>query len=218
MLNVRSRAGVIGVTAGATVLLAVPVVAFAQVPSVDQVVGDVNDAAQGVVEKAPAQSLPAPPQAPATTPAPGAPAQSRSAPGGSAPAQSHSAPPQRSSEQRSSGSSSSHGGGSGASSAHARAADKAPADGGERQQRPEASDDKKKNAAPDFDDVGAETPAAGIPATDVQIADGTVDAPRDASPGTLPFTGLQLALMAMLGLAAVAGGALLRRGARHPQA
>jgi hypothetical protein len=212
MLNVRSRAGVIGVTAGATVLLAVPVVAFAQVPSVDQVVGDVNDAARGVVEKAPAQSLPAPPQAPATTPAPGAPAQSRSAPGGSAPAQSHSAPPQRSSQQRSSGSSSSHGGGSGASSAHTRAAEKAPADG-ERHRRPEASGDKKKNAAPDFGATPAETPA-----TDVQIADGTADAPRDASPGTLPFTGLQLALMAMLGLGAIAGGALLRRGARHPQA
>ena len=207
MLNVRSRAGVIGVTAGATVLLAVPVVAFAQVPSVDQVVGDVNDAAQGVVEKAPPQSLPAPPQAPATTPAPGAPAQSRSAPGGSAPAQSHSAPPQRSSA----GSSSSHGGGSGASSAHARAAEKAPASG-EGDRRAEASDKKKRNAAPDLGDVGSETPA-----TDVQIADGTA-APRDASPGTLPFTGLQLALMAMLGLAAIAGGALLRRGVRHPHA
>jgi hypothetical protein len=208
MLNVRSRAGVIGVTAGATVLLAVPVVAFAQVPSVDQVVGDVNDAAQGVVEKAPARSLPAP----AATPAPGAPAQSRSAPGGSSPAQSHSAPPQRSSEQRSSGSSSSHGGGSGASSAHARAAEKAPADG-ERHRRPEASGDKR-NAAPDFGDPTM----AATPATDVQIADGTADAPGDASPGALPFTGLQLALMAMLGLMAIAGGALLRRGARHAQA
>ena len=213
MLNVRSRAGVIGVTAGATVLLAVPVVAFAQVPSVDQVVGDVNDAAQGVVEKAPAQSLPAPPQAPATTPAPGAPAQSRSAPAGSAPAQSHSAPPQHSSEHRSSGSSSSHGGGSGASSAHARAAEKAPASG-EGDRRAEASDKKKTNAAPDFGDPTM----AQAPATDVQIADGTADAPRDASPGTLPFTGLQLALMGMLGLMAIAGGALLRRGARHPQA
>jgi hypothetical protein len=214
MLNVRSRAGVIGVTAGATVLLAVPVVAFAQVPSVDQVVGDVNDGAQGVVEKAPAQSLPAPAQAPATKPAPRAPAQSRSAPGGSAPAQSHSAPPQRSSAQRSSGSSSSHAGGNGASSAHARAAETAPAAGGERHRRPAASDDKTTNAAPDFGDPTM----AQAPATDVQIADGTVDAPRDASPGTLPFTGLQLALMAMLGLAAIAGGALLRRGARHPQA
>lgn len=210
MLNVRSRAGVIGVTAGATVLLALPVVSLGQVPSVDQVAGQVHDAAKGVVQAAPAPSLPAP----ATRPAPRAPAQSRSAPAGSAPAQSHSAPPQRSSA----GSSSSHGGGSGASSAHAGAAEKAAADGGERQHRPEASGDKKKNAAPDLGDVGKETPATGIPATDVQIADGTADAPRDASPGTLPFTGLQLALMAMLGLAAIAGGALLRRGVRHPQA
>jgi hypothetical protein len=212
MLNVRSRAGVIGVTAGATVLLALPVVSLGQVPSVDQVAGQVHDAASGVVEAAPAPSLPAPAQAPATRPAPRAPAQSRSAPAGSAPAQSHSAPPQRSSA----GSSSSHGGGSGASSAHARAAEKAPA-GGEGDRRAEASDKKKRNPAPDFGDPATETPPT-IPATDVDIADGTADAPRDASPGTLPFTGLQLALMGMLGLAAIAGGALLRRGARHPQA
>ena len=41
-----------------------------------------------------------------------------------------------------------------------------------------------------------------------------VDAPEGANPDTLPFTGLQLALIAMAGLAALAGGAALRRGTR----
>ena len=41
-----------------------------------------------------------------------------------------------------------------------------------------------------------------------------VDLPEDASPETLPFTGFQLALMAMAGLAALAGGLVLRRSAR----
>jgi hypothetical protein len=110
---------------------------------------------------------------------------------------------------------SSHSGSNHASSSHAGAAAKAPAADGERDRVAETSDDKKKKkqAAPDSGAKATETPA-----TDVQIADGVADAPRDASPSTLPFTGLQLALMAMLGLGAVAGGALLRRGARHPQA
>jgi hypothetical protein len=45
-----------------------------------------------------------------------------------------------------------------------------------------------------------------------------VDLPKDASPATLPFTGLQLALIAMAGLAALAGGFTLRRSARMPGA
>ena len=35
------------------------------------------------------------------------------------------------------------------------------------------------------------------------------------SPSTLPFSGLQLALMAIAGLAALLGGMALRRGALH---
>jgi len=41
-----------------------------------------------------------------------------------------------------------------------------------------------------------------------------VDLPEDAGPANLSFTGLQLVLIAMLGLAAIAGGGVLRRTAR----
>ncbi|MEA2409116.1 MAG: hypothetical protein QOE69_3235, partial [Thermoleophilaceae bacterium] len=66
-------------------------------------------------------------------------------------------------------------------------------------------------------DAGARASQADGP-TDVQIADQTVDLPADASPSTLPFTGLQLALMALLGLAALAAGTALRRGVRERRA
>ena len=39
--------------------------------------------------------------------------------------------------------------------------------------------------------------------------------PDDASPAKLPFSGLQLALMAIAGLAALLGGMALRRGTLH---
>ena len=35
----------------------------------------------------------------------------------------------------------------------------------------------------------------------------------DAGPASLPFTGFQLVLLAMIGLGAIAGGAALRRAA-----
>ena len=49
-------------------------------------------------------------------------------------------------------------------------------------------------------------------ATDVEIAAaGSGDA---GGPASLPFTGLQLALLGIVGMAALAGGALLHRAAR----
>jgi hypothetical protein len=50
--------------------------------------------------------------------------------------------------------------------------------------------------------------------TDVEIADQAAEAPEGASPASLPFTGLQLLLMGMAGLAAIAGGGMLRRASR----
>jgi len=45
------------------------------------------------------------------------------------------------------------------------------------------------------------------------VADPVADLPEDAGPDTLPFTGLQLVLIAMAGLVALAGGLVLRRSA-----
>ena len=47
MLDLRSRAGIVGVATG-TALLALPVVAAGQVPVVDQVVGGVTQTAQSL--------------------------------------------------------------------------------------------------------------------------------------------------------------------------
>jgi len=60
----------------------------------------------------------------------------------------------------------------------------------------------------------ASGPGASASQTDTQIADDPASAPRDASPDTLPFTGLQLALMLLAGMAALAAGSVLRRTAR----
>jgi hypothetical protein len=46
------------------------------------------------------------------------------------------------------------------------------------------------------------------------VASQAADVPEDAGPETLPFTGLQLALIVMAGLAALAGGMVLHRSAR----
>ncbi|HEX6584941.1 MAG TPA: hypothetical protein VF056_15180 [Thermoleophilaceae bacterium] len=51
-------------------------------------------------------------------------------------------------------------------------------------------------------------------AVDSGVADPVADLPEDAGPDTLPFTGLQLVLVAMAGLVALAGGLVLRRSAR----
>jgi hypothetical protein len=45
------------------------------------------------------------------------------------------------------------------------------------------------------------------------VVSDTGELPEDASPDTLPFTGLQLALMALVGLAVAGGGLALRRTA-----
>jgi hypothetical protein len=227
MFNVRSRAGVVAVTAGATLLVALPVVSLGAVPAVDHLPGHANETARDVVTSAPKPSLPAHAQAPAVRPAPRAqtPANSNSAPSrstrapGSTPADGHSRAPQHSSQSRSRGHSRApargHAGGSPQEAGGSPQGEAA----GQDDQAPHASDKKRKatdketKAAPDS---GDET-VSGL-ATDVEIADGSAAAPRDASPATLPFTGLQLALMGMFGLMAVAGGALLRRGVRDRRA
>ena len=202
MFDLRSRAAIAGVTTGAAVLLAVPVVALGQVPGVDQVVGGVNQAAQDVVKAAPAPpvSLPAPAPAPAPKPAPAAPAP---APAASAPAPAAQAPaasaPARSAPATASQGSNGSGGTTHASGKRSRSS-------GERsgaRVHAAAAADKK-----------ASGPKASDAQTDTQIADEPASMPRDASPETLPFTGLQLALLVLAGLTAVATGSVVRRAAR----
>ena len=221
MFNVRSRAGVVAVTAGATLLVALPVVSLGAVPAVNHLPGHANETARDVVTSAPKPSLPAHAQAPAVRPAPRAqtPANSDSAPTRptraprSAPAGGHSGAPHHSSQSRGRGHSRARARGHAGGSPQGEAA-------GQDDQAPQASDKKRKAASGDDTNAAPEPGDETVsgPASDVEIADGTADAPRDASPATLPFTGLQLALMGMFGLMAVAGGALLRRGARDRRA
>jgi hypothetical protein len=196
MLNLRSRAAVAGVTAGAVVLLALPVVAAGQVPAADGVIGGVGDTVSGVTSAPPVVApvpVPAPPapadQSREASPAP-APA---AAPAASAPSGQRRAAPSTGGATvaaASSSSSSRASGGAGSSSGRAEANAAAAGD----RERPSAS---QADRAP----------------TDAKIAS-AADAPEDANPSTLPFTGFGLALIAALGLAAVAGGGALRRGLR----
>jgi hypothetical protein len=180
-------------------LLSLPVVAVGQVPGVDQVVGGVNQAARGVIQAAPAPPvrLPAAPApAPRSAPVPAAPA-----PAPAAPVPSASAPPAAPAGSAPAfGSQASDGSASGGTSA--RTSGKR-ANGGSHVQALAASD-KKASASQD----------SGAMPTDTQIADEAASVPRDASPDTLPFTGLQLALVLMAGMTALAVGAVTRRAVR----
>ena len=205
MIDVRSRAGVVAVTAGAAVLLAMPVVALGQVPGVDEVVGGIQERVEGVAPApvaplpAPPVSLPAPPPAPAPKSQSGGSAPAAPAPPAPAPAPSPQSTP-----------AASPGGGEPSRSATVAASSKrvsAASGGGRGEERRARADEalggKTANASQD----------GGAP-TDVEIAGQRTDAPEAANPSTLPFTGLQLAMLGVLGLAALVAGLALRRGVR----
>jgi hypothetical protein len=222
MLDVRSRAGVIAVTTSAAVLVGLPVVAFGQVPVVEPVVNGVTNTANTIVQAPVAPpSLPAAP-APAPAPAPAAPAPAPQvqlpAPPPAAPTPAAQAPAPQAPAATGSGSAQargagtatrqSSGGGKAAARRSAKAADRSAKRGGSR------GDRAKAKASGDAGSPPAEEKARG--GSEVAIASQEADAlPEDANPTTLPFSGLQLALMAIAGLAALLGGMALRRGALH---
>jgi hypothetical protein len=198
MHALRSRVGVVSITAGAAVLLALPVVAAGQVPGVDQVVGGVTQTAESIAPVPVAPALPAPPaQAPAAKPPAAAPAPAPAAP---APAASAPAAPRRSAPGRAPQAASSSG--RAAASSAPKSASAAGGDTGARERR-----ETYAPARASQDDSPGES--AGSDGASV-----AADLPDDASADTLPFTGLQLALILMSGLAALAGGLVLRRSAR----
>ena len=198
MHALRSRVGVFSITAGAAVLLALPVVAAGQVPGVDQVVGGVTETAESIAPLPVAPALPAPPaqvQAPAPKPPAAAPAPAPAAP---APAAAPAAPRQ-SATTAAPRSAPSSGTASGSKASKSGSSAKG---GGVKAHS--ASDVPARASQ---DDSADESASSGV-------ADPVADLPEDAGPDTLPFTGLQLVLIAMAGLVALAGGLVLRRSAR----
>jgi hypothetical protein len=71
----------------------------------------------------------------------------------------------------------------------------------------------RARSASDAPARGSQDDSAGESAGS-DLASQAADVPEDAGPETLPFTGLQLALILMAGLAALAGGMVLHRSAR----
>jgi hypothetical protein len=61
---------------------------------------------------------------------------------------------------------------------------------------------------------GSQLALAESAAATTSVAAQAPDLPDDASPESLPFTGLQLALLALIGIAALVSGTGLRGGAR----
>jgi hypothetical protein len=226
MLDVRSRAGVIAVTTSAAVLVGLPVVAFGQVPGVPQVVGGVTETANSLVQAPVAPpSLPAPAPAPAPAPVPAAPAPAPApqvqapAPPSAAPKPAAQAPAAQapaasnpgSAQARSAGTATGSSGGSAKASARrsATAADRSSKGDGRRDERAKAMASGDAGQAPTEQSAAGSEPAFA--------SQGVDELPDDASPANLPFTGLQLALMAIIGVAALVVGVALRRGVLRSQ-
>jgi type IV secretory pathway VirB10-like protein len=195
MHALRSRTGVVSITVAAAVLLALPVVAAGQVPGVDQVVGEVTETGESIAPLPVAPTLPAPP---AQAPAPKSPAAaSPSPPAAPAPAASAPAAPRQSARAAAPRAASS----SGKASADS-ASEPGSAGGGDDAVRARGASDTPARASQDDsadDSAGSD------------VASQAGDLAEEASSETLPFTGLQLGLIVMAGLASLAGGLVLRR-------
>ena len=236
MQHLCSRAGSLAMTAGALVLLSLPVVALAKGPP-DLVAGG-TDTAQTVV--APQAKVPDPPPGqlqnspqaskPAPRPHPTAQTQTSTptAPAAEAPAArppSHGRGPAGSAPARRGFKTGHPGRGPKAGEAAAPPTSGSPSpepegtapgggggdQGGGKEERSHSRSRDKQNVTGDLDLPRADTgDTAGEDIFGAMTGD-TVELPDDASPETLPFTGLQLLIIIMTGLAAIGGGAALRR-------
>jgi hypothetical protein len=240
MQGLRSRAGIVAMTAGAFALLSVPVIAFGKGPP--DVKGGGKDTAATVA--APEAGVPDPPgqaknpAAPAPKAAPPGQAKPKPTPRGQARRQAAAPAPVP-------------GGGPDGSGPPGHSVEKAKPKPrgnafGHTKHRPssEPADDSSDPGSAPGQSGGTGSPdepsrsPSGSPdeprepdvtggidlpsADDVTSGDGgvaaavavdTVELPEDASPETLPFTGFGLAFIGLGGLAALAGGLMLRRGA-----
>jgi hypothetical protein len=240
MGEVRSRAGVLGAATGVAVLAVLPVMAFAQVPGANQVVGGVTDTVGGTVE-APAlpplpavPALPAPPAAPVPVPkAPAAPAPSVQAPSVQAPALPAPAPEapepagsviRQLSAPAGGGGQSGAGGSSqtGRSAPSTRAAETGPAGGHRSHARSRTSgagNERRRRDGGTHALAAADEKASGgarAEAATLAMAEDTADPlPKAPSPAKSPFTGFALGLLLIVGLCALTVGLAVRRGTTH---
>jgi hypothetical protein len=246
MQHLCSRAGSVVITAGVFALLSLPVVALAKGPP--EVVGGGTDTAQGVASPGAGVPDTPPGQLhnsenavqPAPRPKPTPPGKAKSQGQAATPAPTGQAPPSGvPGAGRGNGHAYGHTGGHGhkghgpktpavpAQPAGEPAPDSpgsAPGGGGGGEESRGGADKPAKSPdepdatgpieLPSLSDApdGAEQDIASA------LASETVELPEDASPETLPFTGLQAALIALAGLAAIAAGATLRLGAERRRA
>jgi hypothetical protein len=236
MQGLRSGAGIVAVTAGALALLSVPVVALATGPPEDSGAGQNHapalEAPEAQVHAAPQAPPPAPPGQAKPKPSRQAEGRGRaSAPTGEAPTAgspggaggTHGSPPasQGGSPRGHAKVPSSH---ARVAPGHARRGSHEPAGGssepsgspGETAPSGGSADSPARVHSPTEPTGGLELPSADAPEGDdgdvAAAAFGeSVDLPEDANPATLPFTGLQLALLGLIGLTALAAGMALRR-------
>jgi hypothetical protein len=235
MQHLCSRTGTVAMTVGAAVLLSLPVVALAKGPP--DAVGGGTDTARTVVP--PQANVPDPPpgqlQNADPAPKPPPPAEANTPGPASTPGPPAQAPPAWApGSAHAKGTSPKHGGPKGTTPPPSHELPAGPADnplagpadtppasepgGGDADPGP-GGDKSSPSGSPDEPDPTGdlELPRADTPdddgAVEAAVVSDTVDLPEDASPDTLPFTGLQLALMVLVGLAVVAGGLALRRTA-----
>jgi hypothetical protein len=243
MQRLRSRAGIVGMTAGAVALLSVPVVALAKGPP--EVKGEGTDTAQTVVPPQakvpdlPPGQLNKPEPAPKPAPRGQANPKPSGAPKPAPPGHSkhEAAAPAPGNSRGPDGSGPARGGPETKPPAHARArghvkhrpssepaeesAD--PASPPDEPTQPGSPDAPSRSPSADEPDLtgGIHLPSADEPEGEeggdgdvaAAVVSDTVELPEDASPETLPFTGIQLALLALIGLATIGAGLALRRTA-----